>query len=1202
MKTFFCNRTVDKSEMKRLIKWVLLNYGTQKATRFVDHLKTLGFHSATLAGISLGIDDLRIPPVKSVFLKNAEKDILDNDLRYTRGQITAVERLEKALDIWNTTNDTLKNEVIAHFRETDIFNPVYMMAFSGARGNISQVRQLVGMRGLMADQQGQVLDFPIRSNFREGLTVTEYMISCYGARKGLVDTALRTANSGYLTRRLVDVAQSVIIQQVDCETTEGLEVVPSEKNEYANIMGRVLLQPVVDEQTGKYLARKNTEISPALAAQLIKLPKVVVRSALTCRLNSVCQLCYGWDLSKHRLVQLGEAVGVLAAQSIGEPGTQLTMRTFHTGGVFAGEATEKVYAPYSGVISYSGTPRGRKVTTRFGEPAFLTVVPVSIKITRPDRSKSVILQFPAFTLLFVYPGQYVMFHQSVAELSRIDADSQLPETSGDMKVVEKQLLAPDTGQIYYNKNTAFTRSRQSSKALSNKSVNQVPKVFAGYGFIWILSGLLLRNNLNYRGDYFHKTFQPFTFKPVVGQNGLNSPPSDSYQLAIEKLLKYQGISSHPKVTPFVSYKTVYKQKQQAFTQIDQLVGLKTKVTPSRLFVKNRQKLELPIYTNVNFLTAETLSKFHGYTALIPSDRKLFESRVVLDISINSKLVNWFTAHNKFGSAYDVSNQDSNLNIVTLNSEHQSVTRLWKLSNYPTTGFTVPVEYNLNLVKTTGNYQIPLIYPTSSSKSKQALKSTCLNVFAHKTFGLWRNSCLRSIRKKGLKDSSLRIKLGKSCFRVSTNKSLVRNTNINIPVDVANDLLISTNLYKNKSVNFNASVSLVQSYKDASQICQTGPVQNLVQTKVINANNGDHFLNWQKVCQRLLSTSLSIKSRHEKPNRFPLASNLITTGWPISQDSLEYQLPMEVYSTQNGTLTTPNKNLNFYYGLEGEIRLPGLAITKQNQHGFKRSGEKCLVVLGQYLRVGDELMLGIRTPYGGQVIHIDETSIILRRVYSYAMSSGSSLLVDQGQLIQKDVPFGTLLSFESDAGDIVQGLPKVDELLEAREPVEKIASSMHAQLATLFLFYSKIYGLREGCRRSLQEIRRMLVNEVQAVYGSQGVFISDKHIEIIVRQMTTYVLITDPGETNLLPGDVIDLRRVEHFEAKKGSNPVQYRPILLGITRASLAAESFIAAASFQETKRVLTRAAVEGQIDWLTGLKENVILGRLIPAGTGLYV
>ena len=408
--------------------------------------------------------------------------------------------------------------------------------------------------------------------------------------------------------------------------------------------------------------------------------------------------------------------------------------------------------------------------------------------------------------------------------------------------------------------------------------------------------------------------------------------------------------------------------------------------------------------------------------------------------------------------------------------------------------------------------------------------------------------------------------------------------------------------KKGSINFNAAVSIAQPYKNSSQICQTLPLQEFAQNGVMDLVSGDHLFNWNQLRQCLMLTNSVRNSGQQKPNRFPLASNLVTTGWPVSQDSLEYQLPMEVCATQNGTLDTPTKNLNFYYGLEGEIRLPGLAVTKQNQHAFKRSSEQCLVSLGQYLRVGDELMPGIRTPYGGQVIHIDETSIILRRVYSYAMSSGSSLLVDQGQLIQKDVSFGTLLSFESDAGDIVQGLPKVDELLEAREPVEKIASSMHAQLATLFLFYSKTYGLREGCRRSLQEVRRMLVNEVQAVYGSQGVFISDKHIEIIVRQMTTYVLITDPGETNLLPGDVIDLRRVEHFEAKKGLNPVQYRPILLGITRASLAAESFIAAASFQETKRVLTRAAVEGQIDWLTGLKENVILGRLIPAGTGLYV
>jgi DNA-directed RNA polymerase subunit beta' len=185
---------------------------------------------------------------------------------------------------------------------------------------------------------------------------------------------------------------------------------------------------------------------------------------------------------------------------------------------------------------------------------------------------------------------------------------------------------------------------------------------------------------------------------------------------------------------------------------------------------------------------------------------------------------------------------------------------------------------------------------------------------------------------------------------------------------------------------------------------------------------------------------------------------------------------------------------------------------------------------------------------------------------------------------------------------VQGLPKVDELLEAREPPHKILTSVHAQLAHLFLFYKKTYGVREGCRRSLKKIRRVLVDEVQAVYGSQGVFISDKHIEIVVRQMTTKVLIIDPGPTGLLPGDVVDLRRVEHLQSNGVFANVNYRPILLGITRAALTADSFIAAASFQETKRVLARAAVEGRIDWLTGLKENVILGRLIPAGTGLYI
>jgi hypothetical protein len=1135
MKTFFCNRTVDKSEMKRLIKWVLLNYGTQKATRFVDHLKTLGFHSATTAGISLGIDDLRIPPIKSVFLNNAEKDILDNDIRYTRGQITAVERLEKALDIWNTTNDTLKNEVIAHFRQTDIFNPVYMMAFSGARGNISQVRQLVGMRGLMADQQGQILDFPIRRNFREGLTVTEYMISCYGARKGLVDTALRTANSGYLTRRLVDVAQNVIIQQFDCGTTEGLEVVPSPKHGCANLIGRVLLQPVVEEYTGKYVARKNTEISPALATQLLTFSKVVVRSPLTCRLNAVCQLCYGWDLSKYKLVQLGEAVGVLAAQSIGEPGTQLTMRTFHTGGVFAGEATEKVYAPYSGLIAYSGVPRGRKVISRYGEPAFLTVIPVSIKIQRPDRLKSVILHFPAFTLLFVYPGQYVMFHQSVAELSRVDADMQLVDPTKDMTIGEKELIAPDTGQIYFENVKVYLPKQLVQKKAKGKKVKAQVKpdplpfphelildggkvvqktknhVF-GYGFIWLLSGQHLQNTVSYQGDYFHHNFQPLNFTSCYSLPSKTVKSSFDplmldewtvYSSAAQKLFTYHSLLRVRQMDPFTFVKTAWLQHNHTFLQRDMFSGFSRSCS--------QQRVVTVIGGEYYFLATKIFSTLHQI--------------VHQSVSVSLLLGNAWCPKESMIARGQHFNSLSPLTCVV------GCTRLTKTT---TQKFT------------------------------------------------WRSTPRRSH--------------GKPCFRTGSTRSSVRQCKP-VPCFFSASNVLNMCTLPMLALEPQRPVVLSMPYKHWSHMYQTFPSMEGHNCYM----SQDPF--WHTARLRCLFIPTAYKRDHGlrfpmRLPRFTHASTVDTCAWTPTQYAVHARWNPRTSVSMGHTMD----RANFVYSVEGEIRLPKLAITKFNQHAFPRNGKTCMVQVGSYIRVGDEIVEGMQSPYAGQVIHINPTHLILRRVYPYAMSHGSSLFVNHGDLIQKDLPLGTLVSMESTAGDIVQGLPKVDELLEAREPVEKILSSVHAQLARLFLLYSKAYGAREGCRRSLQKIRRLLVNEVQAVYGAQGVFISDKHIEIIVRQMTTYVLIIDPGETNLLPGDIIDLRRVEHFGSKEGVAPVQYRPILLGITRASLAAESFIAAASFQETKRVLTRAAVEGHIDWLTGLKENVILGRLIPAGTGLYM
>ena len=376
----FRNRIIDKGQLKKLISWSFDTYGTARTAAMADEIKSLGFKYATRAGVSISVDDLQVPPSKRKLLDAAEQEIRDTEERYTRGEITEVERFQKVIDTWNETSEELKDEVVRNFKENNPLNSVYMMAFSGARGNISQVRQLVGMRGLMANPQGEIIDLPIKTNFREGLTVTEYIISSYGARKGLVDTALRTADSGYLTRRLVDVSQDVIIREIDCGTdrciplsamTDGDRVLISLENK---LLGRVLAEDAIHPKTGEVVMPRNKPMDADMAKAVddAGIKEVKVRSALTCEAaRSVCQHCYGWSLAHSHMVDLGEAVGIIAAQSIGEPGTQLTMRTFHTGGTFTGELAPQVRAKVAGQFNMPESLRSRGFRTRHGEDALV---------------------------------------------------------------------------------------------------------------------------------------------------------------------------------------------------------------------------------------------------------------------------------------------------------------------------------------------------------------------------------------------------------------------------------------------------------------------------------------------------------------------------------------------------------------------------------------------------------------------------------------------------------------------------------------------------------------------------------------------------------------------------------------------------------------------------------------------------------------
>nr|BCA78146.1 RNA polymerase beta' subunit [Astrephomene gubernaculifera] len=537
VKPFF-NFTFDKGRLKNLVSWTLKNYGQYTTVELLEQLKKTGFEYATKAGISLGIDDLKIPPKKNILLLEAEHLTKITNYQQQRADITAIERFQRLIETWHRTSEFVKQEVINYFEVTDILNPVYMMAFSGARGNISQVRQLVGMRGLMSDPHGQIIDFPIRSNFREGLTLTEYIISSYGARKGIVDTALRTANAGYLTRRLVDVAQHVIISHYDCGTQKGVfltDIKESNKTLVSvqnRIIGRVLARDIYKPNTAIKLFSRNQEISTDLAFEITKITnKIFVRSSLTCNTNkTLCQLCYGWSLAQGNLVSVGEAVGVIAAQAIGEPGTQLTMRTFHTGGVFSGDVSDEIRAPYNGFVHYKNTIPGILMRSVDGKILFLTKSDGTLIISTENKkdnykqgTKSAIAlvcdnsviskspktgpgnfftyKIPAYTVLFIRNGEQVVQKQVVAQITNLNVIKQNNYDTSEYVIkaefeglfyaknvqIQKSTIGPNPKFIDDKKKGLPSNIKASGAVVDIKAMEIVVKA-RGWNFAWVLSG------------------------------------------------------------------------------------------------------------------------------------------------------------------------------------------------------------------------------------------------------------------------------------------------------------------------------------------------------------------------------------------------------------------------------------------------------------------------------------------------------------------------------------------------------------------------------------------------------------------------------------------------------------------------------------------------------------------------------------------
>jgi DNA-directed RNA polymerase subunit beta' len=473
------NDVTDRKKLRAIVGMCYRRYGSERTAEVVDQIKRIGFDFATRSGITIAISDLTVPEVRAELLTLADQRIAEIDKQYRRGLITEDERYNQAVEIWNDTTEKVTRAV---GEALDHYGSVYMMTTSGAKGNIQQLRQMAGMRGLMTAPSGRIIDLPIRSNFREGLTVLEYFISTHGARKGLADTAIRTADSGYLTRRLIDVSQDVIVQEDDCGTIAGIwleeRTGPVVEPLRDRVVGRLAASPVVDPSTGEILVDRNQMLTEDLVDQALAkgVKRIHVRSPLQCQAkHGICKFCYGRSPARGHLVDTGEAVGIIAAQSIGEPGTQLTMRTFHTGGIAGLDITSGL--PRVEELFEARVPKGQ---------ALISEIDGVVAVNRNDEPRRIRVTstetyhdeqpIPEGAELIVAPGDQVNIDDPLMRLG----DQSIParfsgrvSVENGMVVIayeerdEREYLVPPTAQIRVENGEWVTAGTQITEGAAN---------------------------------------------------------------------------------------------------------------------------------------------------------------------------------------------------------------------------------------------------------------------------------------------------------------------------------------------------------------------------------------------------------------------------------------------------------------------------------------------------------------------------------------------------------------------------------------------------------------------------------------------------------------------------------------------------------------------------------------------------------------
>ena len=1419
------NNLIGKKQLRQILGWSFTNYDSMQACSLADELKYLGFKYATNAGISISIEDLRVPFIKNLMLEKANQEIVNSEKIFLKGKITEVEQFQKIIDTWSLTSESLKDQVINYFKNYDPLNSVYIMAFSGARGNLSQVRQLVGMRGLMSDPSGEIMNLPIKNNFREGLTITDYLMSGYGARKGIVDTALKTANSGYLTRRLIDVAQDILIREKDCQTEDSILVLND--NFSKTIIGRLLNKSIRDPRDLTLIAEKNSQITPFLFEKLQekKIEKLYLRSPLTCKLyRAICQQCYGWDLSTENLVDIGEAVGIIAGQSIGEPGTQLTMRTFHTGGIFTSEARQQIISPTNGVIRFSKFLETIILRTTRGEDVLVTKNSGSLIVIPDSLTQKIFrIELTRNTILFPKHNQYIQKDTVIGELINTNRQLKreikpiLSKTSGEIIIPKlktklntlnnNKLLWLLSGELYNSPKNSYLNFYSDHKINKNSYIFRT-KIINPYSGIVVHKNL--KSNLYQRQIIIKNSLYSFRNATLLHlsknvENSTSLLNFDNQKYLIHTICKnsknYLKTTRKHKFAKLLT--NSYKTKTGGIVfydwrTINRFNTLKTKI----YFCDHKEDYEILIdleknkkskldsqeknknldngIRRENFEIADNYSK-NFYRTLVWLEEETYTLNIEPNILLVkngdfiSKGFEIIPDHFSKTSGLTIINQKNNLvQTLTIKSGliYEGKKLASKLNGKRNFSRLKKVFFPGEEIFSTVKISSPSLCEEINGKNGTQLLIRPLQLYEFSYIG----KSEENLKNQKLLEQKLKLNLNtqiifqtnqqiqtnhslnlitkflsfKNCQSFSTNLSIeLRNNKQQKSVDFQTTTKINLNNYVSPSLKYKTldscvliqnnqfidhyttfiylesttlnSLEVVKFKINKQKIKQILLISNdnciriektLLPNKklndfIINSIDNNHigkiiidnekFFTVQKgrpyffpkcKTEKLSTeTNLQYKLLSLKRNKKILTINkklylnnydrlkiLVETNpilysnnlsnWQFLSDKVEFSLKIkfsQMFLKKNGKLYScmiPRFFKNFSISRKSFNNLQ-LSSTTSNLFKYPKTSQLKL----------DRTLL-IRNS-GIDIENSDQSSLTFVKFMEYPFTKSTksvglysitedffeqelnSVFCQNNQFLADGDTIGLLNLEKEITGDIVQGLPRIEEILEARKKtqgIKRIPTSQKKGLLTqrtsldenfefhklgtplkenekinphkLLKVYFNYYGFMkpffcdkeyqvkysrlinnfEGNYKSFKKIQSFILNSVQTVYQSQGVTINDKHIEVMIKQMTTKVLITDEGDTPLLKREVIDLYHIQYINKiieKEQKQGAYYLPLLFGITRAALNNPSFISAASFQETTKVLTKAAIEGRIDWLRGLKENIIIGHLIPAGTG---